>query len=87
MFDHESDVIGVPGLHVEVKYQKTAKVWAWLNQAASEAKIKNDGQPVVWFRRPREPWRVILDAQLFLEMYEAWYREQVGDIAGVTDDE
>lgn len=78
VFNRESDVIGVPGLHIEVKYHKTAKVWEWLRQAETEAEIKKDGFPVVWFRRPREPFRVIVPAKLFMEMYAAWLKEQQG---------
>ncbi len=76
VFNHESDVIGVPGLHIEVKYCKTAKVWEWLRQAELEAELKGDGVPVIWFRRPRVPFRVIVPARLFLEMYAAWRKEQ-----------
>lgn len=83
VFDHESDVIGAPGIHIEVKYQKTAKIWKWIGQAEMEAKIKNDGQPVIWFRKDFEPWRVIVPAKLFMEMYEAWYREQISNETGV----
>ena len=63
-------------VHIEVKYHKTAKVWEWVRQAEIESEIKKDGVPVVWFRRPREPFRVIVPAKLFMEMYAAWRREQ-----------
>ena len=75
VFNHESDVIGAPGLHIEVKYQKNAKVWEWLAQAETDAVIKKDGNPVLFFRRPGEPYRVIVPAKLFMEMYTLWEKQ------------
>lgn len=72
VFNRESDVIGVPGLHIEVKYQKKTKVWDWIEQAETEAEIRRDGSPVVWFRRPHQTWNVIVPGKLFLDMYTAW---------------
>lgn len=76
VFEHESDVVGVPGLHVEVKYQKKPALWSWIYQAAADSKIKDDGEPVVWFRRPGDHWHVIMTGKLFLEMYAAWIKEK-----------
>lgn len=87
VFDHESDVVGVPGIHIEVKYQKKPALWSWIYQSKAEAATKNDGQPVVWFRKPGENWHVIVTGKLFMEMYLAWYREQTADIGGTEDEE
>jgi Holliday junction resolvase len=48
-------------LHSEVKRQETARVWAWWEQATSEAEAGS--MPVVHFRRNRSRWLAIVDAE------------------------
>lgn len=47
------DITGVPGIHLEVKYQEALNIWAALNQACTEAGVQT---PVVAFRRNRSGW-------------------------------
>lgn len=79
VFAHEPDIVGVQGLHIEVKYQKRPAVYDWIYQAEADSKIRDDGEPVVWFRRPGDQWHVIITGRLFLEMYAAWIREKCGN--------
>lgn len=72
VFEGEPDIVGAPGLHIEVKYQKHCKVWEWLAQADTDAAYRKDGNPVLFFRRPGEPFRVIVPAKMFMEMYTLW---------------
>ena len=52
-----------PTIHSEVKRQETARVWAWWQQASSEAPAGT--VPAVHFRRNRSRWLVMLDAETF----------------------
>lgn len=61
------DVIhSIPNVHVEVKRTETLSLYKALEQAISDA----DGSevPVVFHRRSRHQWVVILDAENFLEL-------------------
>lgn len=49
-----------PTIHSEVKRQETARVWAWWEQASSEAPLGT--MPVVHLRRNRSPWLALVDA-------------------------
>lgn len=66
-----------PTLHSEVKRQETARVWAWWEQASSEAPPGT--LPVVHFRRNRSPWLAIVQAEtlanLLAELAELRNRE------------
>jgi len=51
------DITGVPGIHLEVKYQEALNIWAALAQACEEA---GTNVPVVAFRRNRSEWYAAL---------------------------
>ncbi|PYO40132.1 MAG: hypothetical protein DMD33_18785 [Gemmatimonadetes bacterium] len=53
-------------LHSECKRQETARPWAWILQAASEA--PPGSIPVVHFRRSRSRWLAIIDAEELAEL-------------------
>lgn len=62
-----SDVIGLPGFHVECKRCETTKIHEWMAQA------KRDAKPelilAVFHRRSREKWLVTMSAEDFLRIY------------------
>lgn len=62
-----SDVIGLPGVHVECKRCDTTKIHEWMEQAKRDAK---EGLiPAVFHRRSREEWLVTMPAEAFLAEY------------------
>lgn len=61
-----ADVSGLPGFHVEVKWQETWVIHKWLKQALSDA--PQNETPLVVCRRSREPWYVVLEWDRFLEI-------------------
>lgn len=68
----QSDLVGIDGIHPEVKRQETTKIWEWYAQAVEEAHKRADGHPVVFFRRNRSPWMICTDLAFWLGMYKAW---------------
>lgn len=55
------DIVGVTGVHVEVKRQETARPWAWFEQAARESLVTPGYViPVVAFRRNGSDWLALL---------------------------
>lgn len=62
------DVIGLPGIHQEVKRVEAFRLYPSLEQSkrdAADAEI-----PIVVHRMNRKPWVVVMDAEDFLKMYE-----------------
>lgn len=48
-----ADVVGVDGLHVEVKHQERMQLYDWIAQAVSDS---GEGVPIVVHRRNRSEW-------------------------------
>ena len=58
VFYHESDVVGLPGIHIEVKRREPMALRDAMVQAVREARIREDGAPTVFARADRRPWIV-----------------------------
>lgn len=71
-YGEESDIVGVPGLHLEVKRCERWSLPAWIAQAERDAAAMGDGAPAVIFRSNRQPWRVCLQLSDFLDIYSSW---------------
>lgn len=65
----DADVIGVEGCHLEIKRQERVQIDAWCAQAEL-ASSPTDTPCVVW-RRSRQPWRVALPLDDFLDLVKA----------------
>lgn len=79
----DADVIGVPYLHIECKAVQKLNLDKAMEQSIRDAK---DGEiPVVMHRKDRQPWRVTLDLDHFMEMYGAWEKEQENGKCTETD--
>ena len=68
-----SDVMGLPGYHIEVKYVEKLNLWNAVDQAArdSAAHQESTGEelvPIVFFRKRGRHWLVCLDAEKFLAL-------------------
>lgn len=69
-----ADVIGVPGLHVEVKRVERLNLAAAYEQSARDALTAGDSDiPIVVHRKSREPWMVSMSFNDFLTV---WNRSQ-----------
>lgn len=63
----EADVVGMPGYHLEVKFQETTKLGEWFAQ--SERDARKGEVPVVVHRKSRSPWMVTM-------RFEDWLRKE-----------
>lgn len=64
------DVVGLPGIHVEVKRVEKLNIYDAMSQAIGDAK---EGQlPVVAHRRNRHPWLITMRAEDWFELYREW---------------
>lgn len=64
----DADVIGIPGVHIEVKRVEKLNIEKAMEQSRSDAR---QGEiPIVAHRKNRKPWLVTMDLEDFLELYE-----------------
>ena len=62
-----ADVVGVPGMHLEVKFVEKERIREWYRQAERDATASPDKEtPVVVHRKIREPWLVTLSLDDFI---------------------
>lgn len=65
----DTDVIGIPGLHIECKRVEKLNIDDALEQSIRDAK---DGElPVVMHRKNRKPWKVTLELDEFMKLLKA----------------
>lgn len=76
VFCGQSDVIGLEGIHMEVKRVERLNIHAAMNQAMREAEKRDDGLPAVFFRRNRGEWLVCMSLVDWMDLYGAWIDER-----------
>lgn len=76
VFNGQSDMIGLKGIHPEVKRVEKLNIHKAMEQAREEAEKRRDGLPVVFHRINREGWLVTMDLETFMDMYGGWYEER-----------
>lgn len=64
----DADVIGLPGIHIEVKRTEAFRLYDALAQAFSDA--RQDEIPVVFHRKSDHKWVVVMDADDWIELYK-----------------
>lgn len=72
VFYHQSDVVGLPGIHIECKRVERLNVQAAIEQAVNEANIKRDGIPTLFHRRNRKGWLVTMRLEDWVDLYRGW---------------
>ena len=61
------DVIGLPGVHIEVKRTEQLRLYDWLEQAKNDAGPKI---PLIAHRKNNQDWVAILPMDDFMRLYE-----------------
>lgn len=70
-YGKEPDVVGLPGIHCELKRREHVDLSAALTQAAKDAERFGDGLPTVFHRGNRQRWRVTMELDRWLTLYKA----------------
>lgn len=70
----DADVIGITGLHLEIKHVERLNLDAAMEQSARDAsaEFKKTGKPVVpvvIHRKNRQEWRITMELKDFLDMF------------------
>lgn len=69
-----ADVVGLPGIHVEVKNQERLNLRDAMNQAIRDSEAAGQDEiPIVAHKRNNAPWLITMIAEDFFHMYgEYW---------------
>lgn len=70
VFYHESDLKGLTGIHIEVKFVEALNVRKALAQAIDEAEKKKDGMPTVFWKKSRQPWVTVMLTEDWIKLYQ-----------------
>ena len=66
----DADVVGLPGIHLEVKRVEKLNISEAMQQSIRDAR---EGElPVVMHRKNRETWLVTMPLRVFMILYKAW---------------
>ncbi len=66
-----ADVIGLPGIYIEVKRRAFKTISEWLHKALCEA-LKRGGYPAVFHRGNHENWMVTMYLDDWIKLYRVW---------------
>ena len=66
----DSDVVGLDGIHCEVKRVETLNIEKAVEQAIRDH--KEGEKPTVFHRKNRKPWLVTMLFEDWIELYKAW---------------
>ena len=66
-----SDVVGLPGLHIEAKHQEAMRLYDWVEQAKRDAEANGEGKiPVVFHKKNHAEILVTLPLDGFMQIYK-----------------
>lgn len=68
-FGEVPDVLGLPGIHIEVKRVEKLNVVEAMEQAIWDSDRMLDGLPALFHRRNRKPWLVTMRMEDWLKLY------------------
>ena len=66
----DADVVGLPGIHLEVKRVEKLNIDEALEQSIRDA--RDEEVPVVMHRKNRTKWKVTMLFDDWIKLYEAW---------------
>ena len=70
----DADVVGLPGIHLEVKRVEKLNIENAVEQSVSDA--REGEKPAVLHRKNRRSWLVTMPFDEWIELYMAWEKEQ-----------
>lgn len=66
-----SDVVGLPGLHIEAKHQERMCLYEWMSQAKRDS--EGTGLlPAVFHKKNNAPILVTMELEDFMNLYREW---------------
>lgn len=68
-FGEVADVVGLPGIHIEVKRVEKLNVMEAMEQSIRDSERMQDGVPALFHRRNRKPWLVTMRLKDWMGLY------------------
>ena len=68
-FGDVPDLVGLPGVHIEVKRVERLNIYEAMAQAIRDSERFHDGVPAVFHRRNRQPWLVTMRLEDWMQIY------------------
>jgi Holliday junction resolvase len=66
-----SDVVGLPGIHIEAKHQERMQLYEWMAQAKRDS--EGSGKlPVVFHKKNNAEILVTMEFEAFMALYNEW---------------
>lgn len=66
-----SDVVGLPGIHVEAKHQEHMQLYDWMDQAKRDA-AGTGNLPAVFHKKNNHEILVTVQFDTFMQLYNEW---------------
>ena len=66
-----SDVVGLPGIHIEAKHQETMRLYEWISQAKRDAAGKGN-LPAVFHKKNNAEILVTMTLDDWMNLYREW---------------
>jgi len=68
-----SDVVGLPGIHIEAKHQERMLLYDWIAQAKRDAEAGGEGSlPAVFHRKNNAEILVTMELGDWIKLYRKW---------------
>ena len=72
-----SDVVGLPGIHIEAKHQERMQLYDWMSQAVRDSKGK--GLPTVFHKKNNAEVLVTMRLKDWITIYREWESGQCNE--------
>lgn len=80
-----SDVVGLPGIHIEAKHAEQMRLYDWMAQAKRDAAASGKGNlPAVFHKKNNAAILVTMEFEAWLQIYREW--EAGMDLEGRKND-
>lgn len=70
----DADVVGLPGIHIEVKRVEKLNIDNAMEQSINDARYGEI--PTVFHRKNRKPWLVTMPLVEWMELYKVWEKNR-----------
>lgn len=68
-----SDVVGLPGIHIEAKHQERMQLYEWMAQAKRDSRANGDDVfPVVFHKKNNADILVTMALDDWMQLYREW---------------
>ena len=68
-----SDVVGLPGIHIEAKHQEQMRLYEWMAQAKRDAEAGGENRlPAVFHKKNNADILVTMRLEDFMDIYREW---------------